>query len=136
MNLDIFQETNPVSGSNILVGALYLDGVFQSSQQYTGPYEGQTQEMVFPSLQNVVYEYRCYESPDGGPDGTIRNDFFVQPSASGYQTRDDLYLIAGVSTNMIANGINNAYGPDTSLPGWNWSLEHVTQGTQQYAVQY
>lgn len=137
MNLNIFQETNPVGAGNTLVGAIYKNSapsVLVASFPYPGPYTGQTQLHTFPGLLNVLYIYICYESPDGGPDGTIRNQFVVQPSNTAYQTRDDLYLIAGVSPNMAVGQPN--YGPDPTLVGWNWGLERVAQGTQQYGPQY
>lgn len=136
--LNIFQETNPVAGSNVLVGAIYKNSaptiLVETPVVYTAPYTGQTQAATWTNLLDVAYRYVCYESPDGSPSGTIRNDFVVQPSNNAYQTRDDLFIIGGVTANFLANG--TTYGPDASLPGWNWGLERVPLGTQQIQIQY
>lgn len=132
MNLKIFQEVKPVTGANVLVGAIYLatvPGTLVNSVVYTGPYTGQTELANFNGLTDAVYIYICWESPDGSATGTQRNNFQVQPNNTGFQVREDLYLTADVSP-FFASG-TNFYGQDSSLIGWNWSLERKAQGTQK-----
>lgn len=136
MNLNLWQQTLPVSGGNTLVMAIYkataptsLVALFQ----LPGPYTGQTQLHTFTGLQAVVYNYALYESPDGGADGTIVNSFSIQPNISTFQTRDDLYLVANTSPYLASD--TNFYGVDASLVGWNFSLEQPGGvGTMQYGV--
>lgn len=137
MDLNIFQETNPVSGSNVLVGAIYKNSApttLVDSFIYPGPYTGQTQTHTFPSILNVAYRYVCWESPDGTASGTVRNDFVVQPSNNAYQTRDDVYLTAGIDPNINAGG--QSYTPDPSLIGWKWRLERGLIGPLKYTRDY
>jgi hypothetical protein len=137
MNLNIFQQTNPTTGSNVLVAAIYKASaptVVVALYVFPGAYTGQTQLHTFTGLSNIVYHYTCFESPDGGADGTIRNSFDVQPNNNTFSTRDDLYLVADTSANFASN--TNFYGPDSSLIGWNYGLERVAQGTLQYGVDY
>jgi len=138
MNIGVFQETKPVTGANKLVGAIYKQTaptvIVGSPVIWTSPYTGQTQTHTFASLQAVVYIYICWESPDGSPTGTIRNQFEIQPNANTFNVRDDLYLTAGISPFIVSGG--PGYGPDSSLPGWNWYIERVEQGTQNPNVQY
>lgn len=137
MNLKIFQETKPVTGANVLVGAIYLNSaptVLVASFEYVTPYTGQTQLANFNDLVNAVYIYTCYESPDGSASGTIRNTFQVQPNNSGFNAREDLYLTADQSP-FLASG-TNFYGVDSSLPTWDWYLERKPQGTQKPAVDF
>lgn len=137
MDINIFQETNPVAGSNVLVGAIAVNtapNVFVQHFTYPAAYDGRTQLHSFMGILDVAYRYVCFESPDGSASGTIRNDFVVKPSNNVYLTRDDLYLIADLSPNMPGN--QPAYGPDASLIGWNWGLERVGFGTLQFGVDY
>lgn len=137
MNIGIFQETNPVGAGNVLVGAIYKNtarSTLLQSVLYVGPYTGQTQTHTFTVSQNIVYYYVCWESPDGSASGTARNAFEIQPGNNTYLVRDDLFLIADTTANFASN--TNFYGPDASLIGWNWGLEEVGSGTQQYGVDY
>lgn len=131
MNIGIFQETKPVTGSNVLVGAIYkktAPSTLISSHLWTGPYTGQTQTFTFAGVLPVVYIYICWESPDGSPSGTARNQFEIQPNSNTYNTRDNLTLISDESAFFSSGG--TTYGPDSSLLSWNWYLERKAQGTQ------
>lgn len=137
MDINIFQETNPVAGGNVLVGAIAVNtapNVFVQHFTYPDAYDGRTQLHSFMGVLDVAYRYVCFESPDGSASGVIRNDFVVKPSNNAYLTRDDLYLIADLSPNMAGN--QPVYGPDTSLVGWNWGLERVGFGTLNFGVDY
>jgi hypothetical protein len=135
--LNLWQETNPVGVGNSLVMAIYkatAPTVLVASFQLPGPYTGQTQLHSFTGLQNVVYNYVLYESPDGGADGTQRNAFSVQPNANAYNVRDPLTLLANTSP-YFASG-TNFYGPDPSLIGWNWYPDIPGTGIFTYGVDY
>src|ERR1700721_724169 len=137
MNLDLFQQTFPVSAGNTLVMAIYKASAPTSlvaSYQLPGPYVGQTQLYTFTGLVGVVYNYALYESPDGGADGTILNSFSIQPNISTFNTRDPLTLVANTSS-YFAGG-TNFYGPDPSLVGWNWYPDIPGQGILAYGVDY
>jgi hypothetical protein len=137
MNLDLYQQTFPVSAGNTLVMAIYkasAPSVLIASYQLPGPYVGQTQLHTFTGLVAVVYDYILYESPDGGADGTQLNSFSIQPNISSFNTRDPLTLIANTSP-YFASG-TNFYGPDPSLVGWNWYPDIPGQGILQYGVDY
>lgn len=138
MNLNLFQQTNPVSAGNTLVMAIYKASAPTSliaSYPLPLPYTGQTQLYTFTGLQSVVYNYVLYESADAGADGTVINSFSVQPNISSYNTRDPLYLVANTSPYLASN--TNFYGPDPSLVGWDWYVEQPGGvGTLQYGVAY
>jgi hypothetical protein len=137
MNLDLFQQTFSVPIGNSLVMAIYkasAPSVLIASYQLPGPYVGQTQLHTFTGLQQVVYNYALYESPDGGADGTILNSFSIQPNISSFNTRDPLTLIANTSA-YFASG-TNFYGPDPSLIGWNWYPDIPGIGILTYGVDY
>lgn len=137
MNINIFQETNPVAVGNSLVGALYKDSaptILLDHVVYTGPYTGQTQLHTFVVSQKILYRYICYESSDGTASGVIRNSFVIQPSSNTYAIRDNLDLLAGTTATMDVNG--TTYGPDAALIGWNWYLERVAAGSMQYGVDW
>lgn len=136
MNLNIWQETKPV-GSNVLVGAIYKNSaptVLVDHYTFPGAYTGQTQLHTFAGLQNVVYIYKLFESPDGLATGVVRNQFEIQPNSNTYNVRDDLYLIADISSFFASGG--STYGADSSLVGWNWRLERKGQGTQNPGIEY
>lgn len=138
MNLSIYQETKPVGG-NQLVMALSkktAQTVILHTFALPTPYTGQTQLHTFLGLENVVWYYQLFESPDGSPTGTVRNYFDIQPNQNSYNTRDDLYLVADISPFFVSGPSATTYGPDPSLIGWNWSLERIAQGTQQINVKY
>lgn len=137
MNIGIYQETKPATGSNVLVGAIYkktAPTVLIASHTWTGPYTGQTQTFSFTGLLNVVYTYICWESTDGTATGTQRNNFDIQPNSNTYTTRDNLTLVADLSPFFASGG--STYGADSSLIGWNWFLERKAQGTQNPGVEY
>lgn len=137
MNINIFQETNPVAAGNVLVGAIALNSnpnFFVQHFTYPDAYDGRTQLHSFIGVLDVVYRYVCFESPDGSASGTARNDFEIKPNNNAYLTRDDLYLVVDLSPNFVSN--TSFYGPDPTLVGWNWSLERVGFGTQEYGVDY
>lgn len=138
MNLNIFQVTNPVGAGNTLVMAIYkasASSTLVNSFPLPGPYTGQTQLHTFLGLQNVVYDYILFESPDAGPDGVQRVTFEVQPNQNAYNVRDDLYLVADTSPGLASG--TTFYGPDSSLVGWNWGIEQPGGvGTLQYGVSY
>lgn len=136
MNLSIFQQTNPVSAGHSLVMAIYKNSapsVLIDHFQIPGPYTGATSLHTFSGLQNVVYNYKLFESPDGSATGTVRNAFDIQPNQNAFNVRDDLYLVANTAP-FLTSG-NNFYGQDPSLIGWNWGLERVP-GTIEYGVDY
>jgi hypothetical protein len=137
MNLNLWQETNPVTVGTSLVMAIYKESAPTSlvaSYQLPGPYTGQTQLYTFTGLVAVVYNYVLYQSPDGGADGTIVNSFSIQPNISTFNTRDPLTLLANTSP-YFASG-TNFYGPDPSLIGWNWYPDIPSQGILTYGVDY
>jgi len=137
MNLNLWQETKPVSGSNSLVMAIYKNSaptVVVDFFALPGPYSGQTQLHTFAGLASVVYQYKLFESPDGSPTGVIRNSFEIQPNSNAYNVRDDLDIKAGTSPFLLAYA--SVYGPDPSLIGWNYGLERVGAGTMEYGVDY
>lgn len=137
MNIGVFQETNPVAAGHVLVWSLYKKSaptVLIDHGTYPGPYTGQTQLHTFAAVQPVMYVYICWESPDGTASGTSRNNFDIQPGSTSFNERDDLFMIADESPNMPSGA--GVYGPDASLVGWNWGLEFVAAGTQQYGVDY
>lgn len=137
MNLNIFQQTNPVGVGNTLVAAIYkasAPSVLVALYEFPGSYIGQTQLHTFTGLQAVVYNYALYESPDHGADGTVRNSFSVQPNISQFNTRDPLTLVANTSP-YFASG-TNFYGPDPSLVGWNWYPDIPGVGILAYGVDY
>jgi hypothetical protein len=138
MNLSIFQETKDV-GANQLVMALSkktAQGVILHTFALPKPYSAQTQLHTFLGLENVVWYYQLFESPDGSATGTVRCFFDIQPNQNSYNVRDDLYLVADISPFFISGPTATRYGPDSSLPGWNWGLERIAQGTQQPLVKY
>lgn len=135
-NLSIFQETKDV-GANQLVMALSkktAQTVILHTFALPKPYTAQTQLHTFLGLENVVWYYQLFESPDSTATGTVRNYFDIQPNQNSYNVRDDLYLVADISPFFPSGG--PVYGPDPSLIGWNWSLERIAQGTQQINVKY
>lgn len=137
MNIGIFQETKPVTGTNSLVGAIYkksAPGTLISSHVWPGSYTGQTQTFSFTGLLAVVYTYICWESPDGTPTGTQRNNFDIQPVANSFNVRGNLYLTADISSFFPSGG--TIYGPDSSLIGWNWFLERKGMGSEYPASDY
>lgn len=137
MNLNLWQQTFPVSAGNVLVMGIYKASAplaLVASYELPGPYTGQTQLHTFTGLQNVVYNYVLYESPDGGADGTQLNYFDIQPSINSYNTRDPLSLVANTSA-YFASG-TNFYGPDPSLVGWNFYPDIPGTGILQYGVDY
>lgn len=137
MNIGVFQETNPVAAGHVLVWSLYkksASSVLIDHGTYPGPYTGQTQLHTFAGVLNVMYIYICWESPDGSASGTSRNNFDIQPGNNSFNERDDLFMISDTSPNMPSGA--GVYGPDASLIGWNWGLEFVGAGTQQYGVDY
>jgi len=143
MNLSLYQQTKPVGAGNSLVMALSkktAPTVILHSFELPGPYTGQTQLHTFAGIDNVMWYYQLFESPDGTPTGVVRNYFDVEPNANTYASRDDLYLTADVSDFFVSGpgggyGMNPA-GVDASLVGWNWSLERVGQGTREVGVKY
>lgn len=98
------------------------------------PYSAQTQLHTFVGVDNVMWYYQLFESPDSTATGTVRNFFDIQPNQNSYNVRDDLYLISDIAAFFPSGG--TTYGPDSSLVGWNWSLERIAQGTQQINVKY
>jgi hypothetical protein len=137
LNLNIFQQTLDVGGSNVLVGAIYkasAPSALIASYVFPGPYVGATQLHTFTGLVAVVYNYILYESPDEGADGTILNSFSIQPNVNSYNTRDPLSLVANTSP-YFASG-TNFYGPDPSLIGWNWYPDIPGVGILEYGVDY
>lgn len=137
MNLSIFQQTKPVSGTHQLVMAISkksAPAVILHFFPLPTPYTGQTQLHTFAGIDNVVWYYQLFESPDGSATGTVRNYFDIQPNQNAYATRSDLYLVASISDFIVSGG--SGYGPDPSLIGWNWRLERVGQGTQRPNVKY
>jgi hypothetical protein len=137
MNLKIFQETKPVSGSNWLVAAVYDPDaplIVVAQYAFPKPYTGQTQAVNFNGLDDIVYTYICWESTTTSPGGTSRNNFEIQPSNNAFNVREDLFLEADISP-YFASG-TNFYGPDSSLIGWDWYFERIPLGTQQPDVDY
>lgn len=147
MNLSLYQQTKPVGAGNSLVMAISkktAPTIILHSFELPGPYTGQTQLHTFAAIDDVMWYYQLFESPDGTPTGVVRNYFDVQPNANTYATRDDLYLIADVDA-YLASGPDGAgksgYGlsdgnVDESLIGWNWSLERIGQGTRKVNAIY
>lgn len=136
MNLNLWQQTNDV-GTNQLVMAIYKNStpsILEASYIIPGPYIGQTQLHTFTGLTNVVYRYILWESPDGTPSGSNRNQFEVQPNSNAYNVRDNFELIADVSSFFASN--TNFYGPDPSLIGWNWYVEDKGNGSMIYGQDY
>jgi|GEM_PF-3497443 len=133
MNLSLWQETKPVSAGHTLVMAISkksAPSIIVAYFELPLPYTGQTQLHTFTGLDNVVYYYQLFESPDHGPDGTVRNYFDIQPNQNAFNVRDNLYLRADNSPFFASN--TNFYGQDSSLIGWNWYLENPTLGTLNY----
>lgn len=142
MNLSLYQQTKPVApGASLVMGISKKSAqdIILFSYQLPGAYTGQTQLHTFAGIDDVMWYYQLFESPDGTPTGTVRNYFDVQPNVNSYATRDDLYLTADVSDFFTSgtNGYGIAVGEvDGSLVGWNWSLERVGAGTRQVGVKY
>lgn len=140
MTFNVFQQTSPVAEGNVLVGAVYKNTartMLLQSVIYSGPYTGQTQESTWTFSQNIAYYYICYESTDGTASGTIHNQFVIQPGTNTYGVRDILYLIVdGLTSGIPFASTGNFYGPDESLPTWNWYLEQVNYGTIDYGVDW
>ena len=133
MNLSLWQKTNAVPAGFTLVMAISkktTPTVIVAYYELPGPYTGQTQLHTFTGLQNVVYYYQLFQSPDHLADGTVLNYFDVQPNQNAYNIRDNLYLRADISSFFASN--TNFYGQDSSLIGWNWYLESPSLGTLNY----
>jgi hypothetical protein len=137
MNINLWQQTFPVTAGHTLVAAIYKASaptVLIASFPFPGAYTGQTQLVTFTSLPAVVYNYILYDSPDGGADGTQLNAFDIQPNISSFNTRDPLTLVANTSS-YFASG-TNFYGPDPSLIGWDWYPDIPGIGILAYGVDY
>ena len=133
MNLSLWQKTDPVPAGFTLVMAISkksAPSVIVAYYELPGPYTGQTQLHTFTGLQNVMYYYQLFLSPDHLADGTVQNYFDVQPNQNAYNTRNNLYLRADSSPFFASN--TNFYGQDSSLIGWNWYLENPSLGTLNY----
>jgi hypothetical protein len=142
MNLSLFQQTKPVGAGHSLVMAISKKSAQNIILHYFElplAYTGQTQLHTFAGIDNVMWYYQLFESPDGTPTGVVRNYFDVEPNANTYASRDDLYLVADIDDFLDSNTSGYGVDPlavDTSLVGWNWSLERVGQGTRQVGVKY
>jgi len=136
MNLKIYQETKPVSGSNWLVASIYdpaAPAIVVAQYAFPKPYTGQTQLVHFDGIDDIVYTYICWESATTAPGGTSRNNFEIQPSNNAFNVREDLFLQADVTPGFNSN--TNSY-TDSSLVGWDWYYERIPLGTQQPDVDY
>jgi len=141
-NLSLWQKTPPIAAGHSWVMAISkksAQSIILHSFPLPGPYTGQTQLHTFATIDDVMWYYQLFESPDGTPTGTVRNYFDVQPNRNTYATRDDLYLIADVSPYLVSGTAGYGIDPlavDASLIGWNWSLERIGQGTRNVDVVY
>lgn len=136
MNLPIYQETKPVSGSNWLVAAVYdpaAPTIVVAQYPFPKPYTGQTQLVDFIGLDDIVYTYICWESATTSPGGTSRNNFDIQPSNNAFTIRENLELTADVSTGLNSN--TNFYN-DSSLIGWDWWMERKPSGTMKSDIDF
>src|SRR4051812_30433531 len=99
MNLSLFQQTKPVGAGHSLVMAISKKSAQNIILHYFElplAYTGQTQLHTFAGIDNVMWYYQLFESPDGTPTGVVRNYFDVEPNANTYASRDDLYLVADI----------------------------------------
>jgi hypothetical protein len=137
MNLSLWQKTNPVPAGFTLVMAISkksAPAIIVAYYELPGTYTGQTQLHTFTGLQNVLYYYQLFLSPDHGADGTVENYFDVQPNVNAYNVRDNAELTADISPFLASE--TNFYGVDSSLVGWNWYLERKGTGTLYYGTDW
>lgn len=95
-----------------------------------GPYTaGMNLDGTFIGINAQVYNFKLWDSPDGGADGTLKNKFSFQPTVQTTIIRSPLFLKAGSSIGFDVN--TNFYAPDTpnDMTGWAYTVEDIGQGT-------
>lgn len=126
-------SSQPRVGTNSFVVALYLVSaptvLLQSvtpTKSGTVPYYTNPFQVEFTGLtDNLMYRVILWESSDGGADGIVRGSMDFPANGASINFRDDLHIYGGDTGATI----NQPTYVDTSLVGWDYSLEEVGNGT-------
>lgn len=119
--------------ANVFVEAIYLVSAptvliqaITPTKGGTVPYYPNPFQVVFVGLtQGSLYRVILYESSDGTPSGEVRCSMDIDANGQTVTLRDDLHIYGG---DPGADADQPTY-VDTSLVGWNYSLEEVGTGT-------
>lgn len=138
MNWNVNIQATVSTPANYLVAAIYdhsAPTVVVQAIPLPKPY-GSSIQITFTGVEAILYDFKLFESVDTSPAGTIRSSFVFQPTTETTLVRQDLYLVADISTNFTSG--TNSYVADTpnDLTGWNYGLERVGVGTLQPGADY
>jgi hypothetical protein len=138
MNWNLNIQATVTNPANNLVAAIYdhsAPTVVVDFIVLPKPY-GSSIQIVFASVQAIVYDFKLFETAGTSPTGTIRSFFFLQPTEETTLVRPDLYLVADTSVNFTSGTTSYTADSPNNLTGWTYSLERVGAGTLQPGVDY
>lgn len=126
MDINLSLSPAPSITSNYLVVAVYkttapavvVDYKFQPAP-HTAIWN-----IAFTDLDPGTYQVITYEHNVNTPGGSIRHNFFYDPSFQSAQLRTDLFLKVGTTPNFNVDATDfHDTGDDQSLAGWEYEVD-------------
>lgn len=119
--------------SNVFVEAIYLVSApsvlvdaITPTKGSVAPFYANPFQCVFPDLvQGALYRVILYESEDGTASGDVRCSMDIDANGQTVTMRSDLHIYGGDAGATIGQPTY----VDTSLVGWEYSLEEANAGT-------
>lgn len=126
MDINLSLSPAPSITTNFLVVAVYKTTaplVVVDYKFYPAPHTAD-QNVAFTDLDPGTYQVITYEHNVNTPGGSIRHNFFYDPSFQSAQIRVDLFLKVGTTPNLTVGQTDfHDTGNDQNLAGWQYEVD-------------
>lgn len=126
MDINLSISPAPSITTNYLVVAIYkttAPAVVVSFQAFPAPHLA-VQNVVFTDVDPGTYQVITYENTVAAVGGSIRHDFFYDPSFQTAEVRPDLFLKVGTTPNLVAGTTDfHDTGDDQDLADWVYEVD-------------